>query len=695
MHPFLRFIKKHAVLVTVTLCLLILIVLFHELVTPFIIALIIVYLIEPMVNNMNKIHIGKRHLPRGVAVLCAYLLFLLAVVGVGFAFVPALTSEISQATEELPKYYSRIKDEEIPKLSQKADELLFRFSRHDPSELPAAIEETTNHVHQSIDSAFAEVDELALPEIDTSGSKPLLVNAERSEKAKPKIITKSDIPKSPVILRLHQTQKGDFDILAGDRELVLQSDSNGSYIIKTNPDEAGVKSSKSFNLEREINKTVVSAVESSTQYAGSALSILQSVIEVVVNTFVQFILVLMLAAFISIDTPKLMAFIRRLFEDKNQKADTYDEFKGRLSKGLAGVVRGQLIICCIDGFLTGLGLFLIGVDFALLLGIVGGLLCIIPIFGTIILLIPAVLLALMKGPVTALLVIVVILLIHFCDTNFFTPKIVGKSSNLHPVIIIFALLAGQQLAGVLGLILAVPVTSMLQTTIKFILEKSRENDDEEDEKKAKNAEKMELAYAAAQAAVQVMTSPEGNRISIAAAPAIKPASADLKTISKSDTPALDERQIMKSLKSIETEHLAASPKSALEAVQHYTPSPTSHDEHVVKLSDEPVVPAPDKAVISSIDEMATASSPSLPVVDDKLPLVTKMSPSAQISLDELASIEKFSNRTAEGDVDDTLIMSDVQPPAGIVTQPADNPETALDASSAHKSRSILIHKGAK
>ena len=96
-----------------------------------------------------------------------------------------------------------------------------------------------------------------------------------------------------------------------------------------------------------------------------------------------------------------------------------------------------------------------------------------PIFGTIISTIPAVLLGLVQGPIVALLVLAWILVVHFIDTNFFTPKIVGSSANLHPVIIIFALLAGQFAAGVLGLILAVPTASVIQTTITFILESTQ------------------------------------------------------------------------------------------------------------------------------------------------------------------------------------------------------------------------------
>ena len=253
----------------------------------------------------------------------------------------------------------------------------------------------------------------------------------------------------------------------------MESDQKGSFVLKNTVADAPKTQQTTFNLEREITKAASDFLESSTQYAGSALSFIQNAIVFVINTFVQLILVFMLAAFISIDSPRLMAKIRALFENKEGEAAQFDDFKTRLARGLSGVVRGQLIICCINGTLTGLGLWIFGVDFSLLLGFIAGTLSIVPIFGTIISTIPAVLLGLVQGPIVALLVLAWILVVHFIDTNFFTPKIVGSSANLHPVIIIFALLAGQFAAGVLGLILAVPTASVIQTTITFILESTQ------------------------------------------------------------------------------------------------------------------------------------------------------------------------------------------------------------------------------
>lgn len=479
-----QFIKKNIVLLIVIVGLLLLIGLFHEIMTPFVIALIVVYLIDPMVTNMNRIKIRKRHLPRGLAVICAYLVFVLALTGIGFAFIPSLTAEITRASEELPQYLLKVKDQDLPRWSQKVDELVFRFSLKNTSDIEKSVDQASSEIGKSLNRAVESISDITLPEVDTTGDKPLLVAADRTKRAS-KPSSSADAEKtrdvaSPVILTLHPKENGDFELIPGDHELLFEPGENGTYTLKTTPvvDKSQTPAS-SFNLERELSKAAMGFVESGTQYAGSALTLLQNTIQFVVNTFVQLILVLMLAAFISIDTPNIMRHIRNIFANADGVASGYDDFKARLSKGLAGVVRGQLIICCIDGTLTGIGLAIFGVDFALLLGIIAGILSIVPIFGTIISTVPAVLLGLVQGPMTALIVLVWILIVHAIDTNFFTPKIVGSSSNLHPVIIIFALLAGQQFAGVLGLILAVPVASMLQTVITFVIEHAKKDEADE------------------------------------------------------------------------------------------------------------------------------------------------------------------------------------------------------------------------
>ena len=95
--------------------------------------------------------------------------------------------------------------------------------------------------------------------------------------------------------------------------------------------------------------------------------------------------------------------------------------------------------------------------------LIATLLSVIPIFGAIISTVPAVIIALQNGPSTALFTLLWIVGIHQIEANVLNPKIMGDSAKVHPVLVIFALLAGETLYGIAGALLAVPVLSIVQS----------------------------------------------------------------------------------------------------------------------------------------------------------------------------------------------------------------------------------------
>lgn len=482
----IEFIKNHALMLSVLFIFILLVVLFHEVMTPFVIALIVVYLMEPLVSRMNQKGIGKRKFPRWCAVITAYFLFFACILGVGFAFIPSLASEISQATEALPNYFTRVKNEDIPRWSARVDRLMFKLNLRDTKDVRETVQIASDQMAEAWKNAYREFDiamrsqgEVSLPFVDTSGEQPLLkLGVERNSKKQvaevaPAMAKAKEQPDESFIKLVRGRNNDEYYIVPGENNIIIEPDAKGTYTLKFARKDQDLSTPNAFNLEQELSKFAGDLIESSTHYAGSALTFLQYTIQAIINMFVQIILVFMLAAFLSIDQPKMMAKFRKLFASPDGSTDKFDELLSRLSKGLGGVIRGQLLICCINGTLTGIGLWIFGVDFAMLLGIIAGVLSIVPIFGTVISTIPAVLLGLVQGFTTAVLVLAWILLVHFCDTNFFTPKIVGSTSSLHPVVIIFALLAGQQSFGALGLILAVPVASICQTLFVFAMDQSK------------------------------------------------------------------------------------------------------------------------------------------------------------------------------------------------------------------------------
>jgi predicted PurR-regulated permease PerM len=136
---------------------------------------------------------------------------------------------------------------------------------------------------------------------------------------------------------------------------------------------------------------------------------------------------------------------------------------------LISFFRGQLIVSLIDGFVIALALFIMGLDFAILIGVMVGILGLIPYLGMMIVYIPAVIIAAAQfGDWThPLIVTAIFILANNLDGIFIAPKIVGKSVGLHPLTVILSVLAWSLiLGGLLGALLAVPLTATIKVLLK-------------------------------------------------------------------------------------------------------------------------------------------------------------------------------------------------------------------------------------
>ncbi|MBS3937471.1 MAG: AI-2E family transporter [Peptococcaceae bacterium] len=131
-------------------------------------------------------------------------------------------------------------------------------------------------------------------------------------------------------------------------------------------------------------------------------------------------------------------------------------------------IRGQIIVAFSVGLLTAIGLRLIGLEYAVLLGTIAGLLDVVPYFGPVMGGVLPLLLGLIESPAMAFKVLIVIIVVQQIESNFITPQILGQSLNLHPLTIIFALLLGGEVGGFLGLLLAVPIAAIIKVTIEQV-----------------------------------------------------------------------------------------------------------------------------------------------------------------------------------------------------------------------------------
>ncbi len=154
-----------------------------------------------------------------------------------------------------------------------------------------------------------------------------------------------------------------------------------------------------------------------------------------------------------------------------QHAPVIREQLGEIDRTIAGFVRGQATVCLLLGLYYGIGLSLVGLNAGFVIGLASGLLSFIPYVGMLLGFVVGVAVALAQFTewTPVILVIVVFVTGQFLEGNFVTPKLVGDSVGLHPVWIIFALLAGGAVFGFVGLLLAVPVAAVIGVLVRFAL----------------------------------------------------------------------------------------------------------------------------------------------------------------------------------------------------------------------------------
>ncbi|MDF1618050.1 AI-2E family transporter [Petrocella sp. FN5] len=135
---------------------------------------------------------------------------------------------------------------------------------------------------------------------------------------------------------------------------------------------------------------------------------------------------------------------------------------------LGGFIRGQILVAMIIGMMSSLVLLLLGVEYWIVLGLLAGLGDLIPYIGPFLGAIPAVFITLSSDPWKTLWVIVAFIVIQQIESNLISPKIVGHSVGLHPVAIIFVLLLGGSLWGLIGLLVSVPLAGVFKVIVESI-----------------------------------------------------------------------------------------------------------------------------------------------------------------------------------------------------------------------------------
>ncbi len=192
---------------------------------------------------------------------------------------------------------------------------------------------------------------------------------------------------------------------------------------------------------------------------GGALPFLSGVADFILNT----IIVAVLSIYFVIDGARAIGWLRN--NAPMVQRERIHFFLDTLERVIGGYIRGQLIMSSTVGMLVGIGMTLLGVPYGVLLGVVAFILEFIPIIGTILSGVLCVLLALSKGWLIALFVLLYFVVVHVLEGDILAPRLVGKAIGVHPAVSLFALLAGAELFGIWGAVLGSPLAGLIQAAL--------------------------------------------------------------------------------------------------------------------------------------------------------------------------------------------------------------------------------------
>lgn len=190
--------------------------------------------------------------------------------------------------------------------------------------------------------------------------------------------------------------------------------------------------------------------------------------QAVFSFFINLVLVPVVTFYLLRDWDKLIGGIRMTLPRRHEPL--VSRLAGEIDDVLGAFIRGQLIVMLALGTIYSVGLWAIGLDLAIIIGLTAGLLSIVPYLGTFVGVAAALVAAMFQfQDVSHLLMVAAVFVAgQLLEGMVLTPKLVGDRIGLHPVAVIFAVLAGGQLAGFLGILLALPVAAALNVLVRHI-----------------------------------------------------------------------------------------------------------------------------------------------------------------------------------------------------------------------------------
>ncbi len=204
--------------------------------------------------------------------------------------------------------------------------------------------------------------------------------------------------------------------------------------------------------------------------AGGVLVGIKAGGQAAIGAITTLVLTPLVAFFMMKDWPKIIRWVHDLYP--RQYKPMIEDLLHKIDRKLAGFIRGQLMVAFFLGLGYAIALTIAGLNYGFLIGIMAGVLSIIPLVGSTIGLLTSVIVAYIQtsGDWAFVGIIAAIFLVgQAIEGNILSPKLLGDNVGMHPLWILFALLAGGSLFGILGMLIAVPVAAIIGVLVSFFI----------------------------------------------------------------------------------------------------------------------------------------------------------------------------------------------------------------------------------
>jgi predicted PurR-regulated permease PerM len=218
----------------------------------------------------------------------------------------------------------------------------------------------------------------------------------------------------------------------------------------------------------EVENYSETLTELKAYFTPSASSVFSQVVEVF-GGLVSFVLMIVLTFYLLIDETGITQIMKFVVPGKYQPF--LSDLINKIQKKIAAWLKGQLILSLIVSLLVYISLLILGVDYALVLALLAFVGEFIPYLGPILAAVPAVFVAFVSSPILGLFVLIIFIIIQQAENHVLVPKVMQHAVGLNPVISIISLLIGAKIAGLVGVVLAIPVVTAIGVLINEIYAK--------------------------------------------------------------------------------------------------------------------------------------------------------------------------------------------------------------------------------